>query len=50
MKQTVQELAATTGATTTSTAGLNSIVTGVVGKVWLKELLVLILKKIFMML
>lgn len=47
MKQTVQELAATPNATTTSTAGLNSIITGVVGKVWLKELLAYAKKKMF---
>lgn len=47
MKQTVQELAATANATTTSTAGLNSIITGVVGKVWLKELLAYAKKKMF---
>lgn len=39
MKTTIQELGATADATTTSTAGFNSIVTGVVGKVWLKEIL-----------
>jgi len=39
MKNTIQELGATTNATTTSTAGFNSIDTGVVGKTWLKELL-----------
>ena len=39
MKNTIQELGATSNATTTDTAGLNSIVTGVVGKVWLQELL-----------
>jgi len=45
MKQTVQELAS--GNTTTDTAGFNSIATGVVGKIWLKELLAAAKKKMF---
>ncbi len=39
MKNTVQELGATADATTTGSTGFDSISTGVVGKVWLKELL-----------
>jgi len=45
MKQSVQELA--TGATTTATGGFDSIVTGVVGKVWLKMLIDAAKKKMF---
>jgi N4-gp56 family major capsid protein len=47
MKDSMQELGATPNATTTSTAGLNSIVTGVVGKVWLNELIQAAKKKMF---
>lgn len=39
MKTTIQELGATADATTTGTAGFNSIITGVVGKVWLKNII-----------
>jgi len=45
MKQTVQELAA--GDTTTGSTGFDSISTGVVGKVWLKELIEAAKKKMF---
>jgi N4-gp56 family major capsid protein len=47
MKQSVQELADAGTATTTASAGLNSIVTGVVGKVWLDELIAAAKKKMF---
>ena len=39
MKQTVQELAARGTSTTTSSDSFKSIATGVVGKVWLKEII-----------
>jgi len=45
MKESIQELA--DGATTTAAAGFNSIATGVVGKVWLKELIAAAQKKMF---
>jgi N4-gp56 family major capsid protein len=45
MKESVQEL--TAGDTTTAVAGFDSIVTGVVGKVWLNELLEAAKKKMF---
>jgi len=45
MKDSVQEL--TSGDTTTSVAGFNSIVTGVVGKVWIKEIIDAAKKKMF---
>jgi len=45
MKESIKEL--TAGATTTSDAGFNSIVTGVVGKVWLNELIEAAKKKMF---
>ena len=45
MKDTVQEM--TTGETTTSIAGFNSVVTGVVGKVWIKEIIDAAKKKMF---
>ena len=45
MKDTVQELAA--GSTITTVAGFNSIATGVVGKVWLNELLAAAKQKMF---
>ena len=47
MKKTIQELGATTNATTTATDGFDSIATGVVGKVWLKELLKFAQKKMY---
>ena len=45
MKETIREL--TDGETTTAAAGFNSIVTGVVGKVWLNELIEAAKKKMF---
>jgi len=45
MKQTVQEMAA--GNTTTSTTGFGQIATGVVGKIWLKELLAMAKQKMY---
>jgi len=45
MKESVKEL--TAGSTTTAAAGFNSIVTGVVGKVWLKELIAAAKLKMF---
>lgn len=45
MKDTVQELAS--GDTTTATTGLDQITTGVVGKVWLKELIAAAKQKMF---
>ena len=47
MKKTIQELGATTNATTTATDGFDSIATGVVGKVRLKELLKFAQKKMY---
>lgn len=47
MKQSVQELADAGTATTTVSDGLNSILTGVVGKVWLNELIAAAKKKMF---